>query len=558
MKQLIIIMLLCGLVFSCATSEGSLFETVVAVESSEDDDKGTTPPARPTKTGEEEEEPQSEPEEAEEEDEEEVGIRIITNPEGALVFLNNVLVGQSPILIVPNSGSNKITVRKDGYYSESIWTTYTEDTLVVMEIGLEEITGYLFVDVEPKEADITLNGYGISRGVTELQIGQYSLRMRLFGYEEWRDTVRIHEKQTTEVRALLEKAEFRLTDLSTTRPVLNPKNPGSLGTTRFSFQVTNYGKGSFVVLDRDGEPLFSQELPEFTTWGQHLTWNGRDADGRPLPDGEYQAGIEAKGRDTTVPSSILTPITIDSTAVISFRGGVSGISGTLFAPTPEVLPLRSFQLDGGIMGHYDQSLQVGRYPGFITVRAGVGGDTEIDVQGGLFIGPEESPPYTVGVGVKYLLPASGDAFLLGANGKITYVGNTTIDTFVNYTGLSAGVSALLRSGPLSFFLSPDIVISPYTVSYVPGAVQDWSIDLWMYGRAGILMEFGPLSVGLSGAVRTTPFTSGFRIDLPFSAAAEVHWLIPGTQIVLSGYLAGEYAATNNYYVMGGGGIGIIN
>ncbi|MBT3275299.1 MAG: S-layer protein, partial [Spirochaetales bacterium] len=74
----------------------------------------------------------------------------------------------------------------------------------------------------------------------------------------------------------------------------------------------------------------------------------------------------------------------------------------------------------------------------------------------------------------------------------------------------------------------------------------------------ILLDLGEFTAGLSGAVRTIPFNTGFGIDLPVSAGLEAHWLLPGTQIILSGYLTGEFAAENNFYLMAGGGIGIIN
>ena len=48
------------------------------------------------------------------------------------------------------------------------------------------------------------------------------------------------------------------------------------------------------------------------------------------------------------------------------------------------------------------------------------------------------------------------------------------------------------------------------------------------------------------------------MHLPFSGGIEAHWLIPSTQIVLSGFVAAEFDAVNYFYVMGGAGVGFIN
>ena len=255
-------------------------------------------------------------------------------------------------------------------------------------------------------------------------------------------------------------------------------------------------------------------------------------------------------------AELKTTVTIDSSAVISFRSVISGLSGTIFSPLPAVLPAGSFQINAGMIGHYDLKHEVGRYPTFAAVRVGLGQNSEVDLQGALFVGPEDPLPFAGGVGFKYKLPEM-DFLSLGVTGKLSYVGNTSVDTFHNYTGLSVGLISALITNPLVLTLSPEIVVSPYSVKY-PKSPQQVGFTAWGYGRMGILADFGALTAGLSAAVRTIPFTDGFDLQPPYSAGAEIHWLIPGTQIVLSGFFTGEYAAVNNFYFMGGAGVGFIN
>ena len=72
------------------------------------------------------------------------------------------------------------------------------------------------------------------------------------------------------------------------------------------------------------------------------------------------------------------------------------------------------------------------------------------------------------------------------------------------------------------------------------------------------MDAGPTMIGVSTALRTTTFDEGFSIDYPLSAGIELHWLIPGTGMFITGIVSGEFNSADNYYINAGGGIGIIN
>ncbi len=547
--------LLCSfLLFSCATSEGALFESVIgADEEQKSESEQPTPGKPPQENGDTENGTQKETEEPSYEEE---GIKVLTQPGDARVYIDNEYVGTGTVLVNAKPGTYRISVRREGYYSQTVWAQYEDGTLVVVSVSLDEITGYLFLEVEPADATATVNGQTVSQGVTELRIGTYGLRVRKFGYEQWQQSFTIRERSTTRISVVLQPAEFALSSLDVSRRVFNPNNPGRLGTTKVSFEVTSWGDGTLIVTDTGGEEVYSRPLSRFTTWDQSLEWNGIDSAGKRLPDGEYLITIHAQGENSQKVHTLSTTVTIDSSAVISFRSVTSGISGTLFSPLPSTLPAGSFQIHSGIIGHYDPALQAGRYPTFLAVRAGLGNDVELDLQGAVFVGPEEPLPFTGGVGFKLKLPDS-QYFSLGATGKLTYVGNTSIDTFHNYTGLSVGGIAALKTAPLVLTFAPEIVISPYSVIY-PKSSQSAAFNAWAYGRLGILGDFGSVSAGISGSVRTKPFARGFDVQPPYSAGAELHWLVPGTQLVLSGYFATEFDAVNYYYFMGGAGIGFIN
>lgn len=557
MRLLILLLVYCMLLFSCATSEGALFETVSSSDAKaasvpdeqKGDSSGTTTDEN-SKTV------------AEDAEETETGIRIVTTPNDANIYMNSEFLGKSPVLVEVDPGTYRVTASKSGYYSETHWVTYESGSLTVVEIDLDRITGYLHVKTTPENARVDYGGAIISQGVSELPIGTYSLSVRAFGYEDHGQTIRILEKQTTYVEVALERADFALRDVTSSRIVLNPANPGKLGFTNITFEVTSWGVGELIIKNEAHETIFSKNLPRFDTWEQSTEWNGRTDGGSVPGDGRYEIAIEARGEgaDKTVSRSIY--IDIDSTLVISYRSMWSGLSGAAYAPSPLVLPSGSFQVSVATMGHYDPGLSLGRFPTQASVRMSLLNNTELDLHGTLFIHGREMTPYAFGAGLKYQFSRPKTKFFtLGLTGRVTYVGNTTTDTLTNFTGINVGASAAVKAGPLLFILAPEIVGSPFSVSYGESAIDQTfgeAFYVWSYGRLGILLDFGTLTAGVSSALRTIPFRYGFAVHLPFSGGAEVHWLIPKTQIVLSAYVTGEFAAIDNYYVMAGGAVGVIN
>ena len=129
---------------------------------------------------------------------------------------------------------------------------------------------------------------------------------------------------------------------------------------------------------------------------------------------------------------------------------------------------------------------------------------------------------------------------------------------------------------MSLLFSPELILSPYSVSYDPDETLELDLYGWFYGRMGLLLDLPPFSFGASLTLRTLPFNEGFGLDLPFQTALEAHWLIPktkrrrparstrtwgggssGPRHFLSLYVAGEFESADSYYLLGGAGLGIL-
>jgi hypothetical protein len=437
------------------------------------------------------------------------------------------------------------------------------------------------VDVLPRDALVTVGSESYEPGrVSELPVGRYTLRVRSFGYEEHRETVVIRERVLTELSVTLADAPFRVSDLRVSRERFNPDNPGALGKVTIGFEVSSFGTATVVILDEEGREIHRASLPRFTTWNQEITWGGRLAGGQAVPDGVYTVELRAVGEQGEPPVERSAQLRVDSSLILAFRSVFSGGAGLLYAPTPELLPGGSFQLSTLVMAHWEQAADgtLVRVPVALAGRWGFAGRGagdystapfqrwELDVQAGSIVGyagpaGEESFvfPFFASAALRtaLLAPASAIGVRSALQAKLAYQGVST-DTLANSTGFSLGLPSALELGSMALLLEPEIILSPWRVSYDPDASREAGFFPWLYARAGVLVDLGVLTAGLSASLRTTPFTEGFALDLPFQAAVELHWLVPRSSLFLSFAFAGEFSPPEGYYLQGGAGLGLVH
>jgi len=528
-----------GLLSGCATSGGVAYRETAAVERRQEEDRQPSAPK-----------PQPlEPVEQ--------GLEIDSDPDGASVYLNNRYVGETPLLLENlTAGRYQLRLELSGFYPHDSWIDYAGGHMV-FSTDLRRVTGFLQIDVEPPGAVIQVGDRDLSSGTaTEMPTGAFVARVRLFGFEERTEQVRIEENSLTRLEVRLEPAVFRLEDLRASRAEFNPANPGLLGRTRLRFRVSAPGSGSAVVLGPDGRELWRKELARFTTWEQAFDWNGRSSEGALLPDGSYTLLLETRPENGGESLSDRLSLQLNHALRLSYRPLWNGSSGLLFVPSPEVLPGGSLQASTLLVSHAEAT--GGGYsfrtPWDLGMRFGIGPGLELDVYAGLLLGYGETVPWFAGAAVK--LPLSRGRLETTALARLTYQGVLT-DPFTNFTGLSLGLPLSTSLGIVRFFLAPELTLSLWEVS----DATDWpapSFTAWAYLKAGAALGLGSWSLGLSAAARTLPFTRGFGLDLPLQAGLEAHWMIPGTQAFLSAALIAEFGDAGSVDFSAGGGIGLVN
>ena len=535
---------------SCATSSGSTLGRVIATQGG--GGQTQNPPQKPT------EQPNPNPPVAKQ------GLEVISEPTNAEVWIDGSFRGLSPYIATDiSTGWHKVTLRKTGFYESSNWVDFESDYMLY-QTTMVQMMGYLQLSVSPQEAAVSIGGRPVSPGLTQLPVGTYTVVGRLFGYADFQQPVTIEDKATTSVDVALVPTEFAVNSLSVPKPAVNPDNPGLLGLLEADFSVTGPGSGKVIVRDQASTEIFSQDLPAFTTWQQSFVWNVRDASGRALPDGSYTLVLSAQGSGSDQRIESEVPIRIDRTLKVGPRSVWSGSAGLLYAPVAESLPKGDFQV--GILGAGVAAGSLFQAPVQLGARIGFGGGLEVDAAGGILA---SSAATSVGGSVasrwNLLLPKEAHGTSMAVQTKLSVwltplAGTAAVmatDTFANFTGISVEAPFELSLGLVNFLLSPGLTASlwyPYSQTSTASPVA------WLSMRAGIMLETGPVMAGLSASTRTEPLPGGVAFlasPVPFEAGAEIHWLIPGTRLLLSGIMAGEYQDNNNYYFMGGAGLGFL-
>jgi hypothetical protein len=276
----------------------------------------------------------------------------------------------------------------------------------------------------------------------------------------------------------------------------------------------------------------------------------------------YTIRVAGTDRQGDVSSTGTAAIEISREAVIRFRTLSSGASGFMYAVTPEVLPKNSFQVSFLTLGHIDPTTNptAYRFPLHLGLRYTPVKNLEIDAQGTLYLQSGGTNPFSIGAAGKFRFLSAGEAVRVSSAVALkgTLLWNDTADSLTNFSGFSLGIPFLIAAGPIGFSFTPEVIVSGSRVMYSTDSAGTGTPPyFWGYGRAVLFTDIGPVSVGISTAVRTAPFSEGFSIHLPAALGGEVHFLIPGTQLVASLAAGMEISSGSNYYIMAGGGVGFI-
>ncbi len=537
----VVIFAVLAVMLGCATASGSLFESEVSA---------------PTERRVRETEPDdTTAEDEDDEEEEKVGLAIRTSPHGADVFIDGRMIGTSPLRRELATGRYHIVVEKDGYRPAELFVSHVRDQYQEVRLELEEILGRVFIDVVPPDATVRTGFRSITPGrETELRIGVYPLAVSAFGYETHRESIVVMEGRTTAISVVLEEAPFRVDSFTARVDHFSPTDPGLLGSASFRIAVSGPGDGEYRVVDSTGRVVSDLVPIRFTERSTTVRWNGRDTDGSPLPDGEYT--IVFTGENGVHEKHL---VSIDRTITRRARTVFGGAAGTLFSPLPASLPRGMVQPSVIALGHAGALGYM--IPVVGSLRVGVADREEVVVSGGAIVRGPSGPAgdSIVFASVSWSMPAFHTAFAASsAIVKASYVDSREVDPISNTTGVSGAFPVAASIGPLSIVATPELVIGAGDLGGAGGAFgQSGFFRMTAYARAAAVLDLGPLSFALSGALRNRVLPSGIVVEWPVNAGAELHVTFPNLLLAFSSAGALRWDPTSGWYIFSGGGIAVL-
>ncbi|WP_461254893.1 PEGA domain-containing protein [Treponema sp. R80B11-R83G3] len=302
------------------------------------------------------------------------GLEIYTNPSGVRVYIDGVDHGLTPLVINnPAVGIHLIRLTLDGYKERSFNINLFSTSRLTVSIKMEEMRGLAMVSVyrekdSPDERPLNPQIYAnVPEGITtpvipsndnkillSLPVGYNTIKIRAFGWEDSLKTVLVNEYATAVADVFMKPAVFKVENVFQRRKRFNPMNPGNLGVTEYSFEVSAPGMGTFTILDANGSVVYEKKIDKFDTWVQNVTWDGKDSQGNPHPEGVYMVLLEASApkeliKEEEKPFFIAMKTEISYSAVIFPLSVESGISGLTFTPLPHALPAGSFQFSANLL-----------------------------------------------------------------------------------------------------------------------------------------------------------------------------------------------------------------
>jgi hypothetical protein len=496
------------------------------------------------------------------------GLIVRSDPSRATVYINGIERGLTPFIfetIAP--GDYGIRLTKDGYGERWVWVRVQENSRLEVTLNLEAVLGLLSLDIRrkagsppaeklPLRPEISVDGEAKNSSFLSLPVGYRVIRVRAFGWEEAVRSVYIQKDFAQRLELEMQAAPFSMTGAELRRERFNPANSGSLGTTEITFDVSAPGLGRIVIANQGGDTVFSRDLPAFATWSQSLAWNGRDGEGKPLPDGPYKVLVlaESTPADGSRPVERSAELTlhIDSSLNIYPLSPSAIVSGLFFSPLPDVIPRGSFQIDGSLL--FGRPPAAGgawaALPFAVALRFSPVESLEMSAALNVspFFGGKAASAF--GGGLKWAFLNSGTRAALALSYAWASAG--TLSPFGTPTGIAFSLPLSWRLGEaLSLALSPGAFwtgAEGYPTETIPRLLLS----------AGLLFRRPTFTAGLSLQGRALlAETEGEAPGVgPLMAGAELRFFPPPSNLVFS-LIGGAWTDRGQYGGFGGIGIGLI-
>ena len=187
---------------------------------------------------------------------------IDSNPSGALVQMNGMDRGFTPVLLPELAlGSYSASVQMEGYTRRDISWKVQNSRPILINVPLLNNIGTLSLESTPESADIEIDGrtYGNTPFKGALEQGQHKIRLTKDGYRLYEKIVTITRDETTEVNAQLEMLPGSLLIKSDPTGAALFINDIDYGVTPYKREAIEAGEYT-VRLSKDGYDTLEQSI----------------------------------------------------------------------------------------------------------------------------------------------------------------------------------------------------------------------------------------------------------------------------------------------------------
>lgn len=442
--------------------------------------------------------------------------------------------------------------------------------------------GLLQIEDLDAGAVVSVDGAVVSGFNLYLTPGVHQVVVSRFGYRDFASSVEIRVDRATTLLPTWVAVPFAITGIEVSPGYFDPADPGYLGSCTILLRARAPGAGSVTIADASGRLVRTfADLP-FDQPTLTLRWNGRDEGGRVVAPGFYRiSSAEAAAASTEAapasPSSgggaVEARVRVAPGLVNRSSSLFTGVSGALFAPDARVLPAGRTESALFGLGHFsgsDASLsgELALGAGF---RAGMGAPSSSSRAGWEFaataltdLHPGQDADASTDtlsgtISLKHAFSGGSPAAALYLRGSFaSYLGEQGGSgapyayDWTRFPGLSVGLPLELDLGSLRLFVSPEAEISSYYPSWDRGPWSVPGLFAWGYLRAGIESTMDGVSIDLSAALPTDPWSSApIAVRPPISVGGELRWYAPGSPFVLSVLGAGVFSNPADPYLSAG-------
>ncbi len=159
------------------------------------------------------------------------------------------------------------------------------------QIRLHNVDGYIY--------EVWVDEYKLSNNKNHLYkipLGEHVVKIRCFGYDDIVFKANINSESEFDVYCKFKQSPFYCFNLNISPLDINPttkraKSPEEIS---ISFDVNRNvidKKVTCKIKNENGDAVFTKEFSNFTSFTQKFTFDGKDRDGNPLPNGQYSVNI---------------------------------------------------------------------------------------------------------------------------------------------------------------------------------------------------------------------------------------------------------------------------